>query len=309
MTVKLGRDTSGIDPVTQQKLENCDCATASSNSGVLNDKLREPVPHYNQSESEHVVQGNNNAWITLGRDRPGSRASGYGGKGHTQCGTIDLCVGRMGSKPKEMDGKGNKVLVDSNFSSDSARIYISQKTDIDRNFNLKAGSIGLAAGRSAVGIKADHVRIMGREGIKLVTKTDANNSQGGDVKSVLGVDLIAGNDDTDLQPFVKGSNMVLAQKRLVHHLDKLNGIVDGMLMIQMQFNAMLTGHWHHSPFFGIPTTPSIPLVASGIYTMLQHFMQTKMSLMTHKANLQMYKATYLTVTGGQWILSRYNNVN
>ena len=308
MSNKLGRDISGIDPITQKKLDDCACPMSSSSSGVLNDKMREPVPHYNQSEAEHVVQGNNNAWITLGRDRPGSRASGYGGKGHTQCGTIDLVVGRMGSKPKEMDGE-NKVIVDSNFGTDSARIYISQKTDIDRNFNLKAGSIGIANARSAVGIKADHVRIMGREGIKLVTKTDAENSQGGDVKSVLGIDLIAGNDDEDLQPIVKGSNMKEAMVRLVHHLDKLNGIVDGMLMIQMQFNAILTSHWHHSPFFGIPTTPSIPVVGSGIATMIQHFMQTKMSLMTHKANLQMYKATYLTVSGGKWILSRYNNVN
>ena len=50
-------------------------------------------------------------------------------------------------------------------------------------------------------------RIIGREGIKLITKTDNQNSQGGDVRSILGIDLIAGNDDSDLQPMVKGDNL------------------------------------------------------------------------------------------------------
>ena len=169
--------------------------------------------------------------------------------------------------------------------------------------------MGIANTKSSVVIKAAHVRLISREVIKLVTKTDAQNSQGGDVKAVSGIDLIAGIDDEDLQPIAKGTNLKEAMERLVHHLDKLNGIVDGMLMIQMQFNNTLTSHFHQSPFFGISTSPSIPCVSNGVQTMVKHLKDTKRSLMTHKANLQMYKGTYLTVSGSKWILSRYNNVN
>lgn len=277
--------------------------------GAFNAAVREPVPDYNASEAEKVIQGGNNSWIVLGRDRPNSLSSGYGGLGHTQSGAIDIVVGRMAPEPREVDENGEKLVVDSNFYTDAARIYISQKTDIDENFALVKGSLGNSNGKSGIGIKADHVRMVGREGIKLVTRTDLQNSIGGDVRSVGGIDLIAGNDDEDLQPFVKGTNMVEAMDQLVFHVSKLNGIVDSLLMVQMQFNQILTSHFHHSPFFGIPTSPSIPVVQGGAQTMLKHFKDTKRSLMTHKANLEFYKASYLTVSGDKWILSRYNNVN
>jgi hypothetical protein len=284
-------------------------ANPSSTEGAFNTPLREPVPIFNVSPSEKVISGGNNSYIVLGRDRPSVFASGYGGKGHTQCGSIDIVVGRMSPDPKEIDEDGNQIIVEPNFYSDAARIHISQKTDVDKNFGLVEGSLGNSEGRSAIALKADHIRLMGREGIKIITKTDLKNSRGGDVRSVGGIDLIAGNDDKDLQPFVKGKNMVEAMTEMVTQVDKLNGIVDSLLMIQMQFNKALSGHFHHSPFFGIPTSPSIPVVQAGVQVMLKHFKDTKKSLMAHKGNLQFYKASYLTVSGDKWILSRYNNVN
>lgn len=284
-------------------------ANQSSTEGAFNTPLREPVPIYNASPSENVISGGNNSYIVLGRDRPSVLASGYGGKGHTQCGSIDIVVGRMSPDPKEIDEDGNQIIVEPNFYSDAARIHISQKTDVDKNFGLVQGSLGNSEGRSAIALKADHIRLMGREGIKIITRTDLKNSRGGDVRSVGGIDLIAGNDDEDLQPFVKGKNMVEAMTEMATQIDKLNGIVDSLLMIQMQFNKALSGHFHHSPFFGIPTSPSIPVVQAGVQVMLKHFKDTKKSLMAHKGNLQFYKASYLTVSGDKWILSRYNNVN
>lgn len=111
-----------------------------------------------------------------------------GGKGHTQAGSIDFVVGRMASKPK--DG----VYVDSNFEIDAARIYLSQKTDVDKNFNLPNGSSGPAEAKSTVSLKADGIRIIGREGIKFVVGTDARNSQGGVVDTTFGIELLANVD-------------------------------------------------------------------------------------------------------------------
>jgi len=306
---KRAIDQVGGNQRETDRVEAAEGATQLGQRGVGGGQLREPLPLFLKSACEHVITGQNNTAIVLGRDRPASRLSGYGGKGDTQCGMIDLCVGRMGSSPKSQDKDGNQLWADPNMITDSARVYISQKTDIDANFGLTSGVVGKSKTKSAVCVKADAVRLVGRESIKLVTQTDKENSQGAEIKTVLGIDLIAGNDDEDMQPFVKGENMLLAMRRMVHHMNKLNGIVDGLLMYQFSFNAALTSHWHFSPFFGIPTSPSPTVVPSGIMTMMNHLLQTKKSLVMHKTNLQMYEKTYFYASGGKYINSRYNHVN
>lgn len=41
--------------------------------GTIGSILLEPIPHFNKTESEEVIQGKNNSWIVLGRDRPGNK--------------------------------------------------------------------------------------------------------------------------------------------------------------------------------------------------------------------------------------------
>src|SRR3990167_6579502 len=277
--------------------------------GIGGDPLYEPIPQYIKTASENVLENGHNAWIVLGRDRPAGRLSGYGGRGDTQAGSIDIVVGRMGSKSKAFSETGKRIWVDPDFENDAARIHVSQKTDVDANFKLPKGRIGNAKTRSAIALKADELRFIARGGIKLCTRVDKKNSQGGNIESISGVDIIAGNDDKDLQPMVKGDNLREALKRIVHHMDKLNGIVDSLLMAQMMFNTALTHHFHFSPFFGLPTTPSPPVVAAGIKTMIDHLTQTKTSLISHKVNLSLFKIAYLHPVGSNYISSRFNNVN
>ena len=199
--------------------------------------------------------------------------------------------------------------VNPNFTLDAARIYISQKTDIDENFGLVAGRVGAANTKSGIALKADGVRVIARDGIKLVTRTDRRNSQGGEIQSIAGIDLIAGNDDTELQPMVKGDNLVAAFEQLVSHVDALNGIVDSFLMSQMELNAFITTHFHVSPFLGIPNVPSPVVVPAGISTATRQLVQTKASLLTNKANLVTYKMNYFNPAGDKYINSRYNHTN
>ena len=63
----------------------------------------------------------------------------------------------------------------------------------------------LSDGKSAIAIKADGIRIIAREGIKLVTRTDAQNSQGGTVDGIEGISLIAGGDDKYIEPLLSSS--------------------------------------------------------------------------------------------------------
>jgi len=309
MTFKKAINTEGILNSAKVLLESAGLDGRLSVSGIAGDFVSEPVPEYISTNSEIVTKGKNNTWIVLGRDRPAGRLSGYGGIGDTQCGSIDIVVGRMGSKPLEIAENGEKVFVDQNITNDSARIYISQKTDIDKNFGLADGAVGESRAKSGIGIKADGIRIVAREGIKLVTRTDQFNSQGGEVKTISGIDIIANNDDDDLEPMVKGNSLAEGLSRLVKHVQDLASIVDSLLMIQNSFNESLTNHVHISPFFGQPTTPSPTVQPAGLQCMASHFSQTKASLVSHKKNLSNFKFKYLNPAGAAYINSRYNNVN
>lgn len=307
---KKAIDLNGLESGIQRHLENVDEKNRIHSRGIFGDKLVEPVPNYISTPSEKVINNSNNSWIVLGRDRMGSRLSGYGAKGDTHAASLDLVVGRLGSDARKVDNKGSQLWVDPNPMKDAARIYISQKTDADANFGLADGSVGDSKARSAVVVKADGVRIVAREGIKLVTGTDKKNSQGGSVRAISGINLIAGNDDTNLQPISLGNNLEDAMTRIVHHMDELSGIVDAMLMSQMEMNQAITQHYHISPFFAIPTTPAIDvLVPKGIKCLIEQLTKVKRSLVSFKINLANFKLTYLNPIGKKYINSRYNKTN
>lgn len=273
-------------------------------NGVFCSELIEPIPEFVKATCEKVYSGKNNNYIVMGRDRSGSRNSGYGGKGDTQASMIDIVVGRMADKPMD------NVYVDPSFKFDSARIYISQKADIDDYFGIAPGS-DHSKTKSAIGLKADAIRLVSRESIKLVAGgVDEKNSQGGDISSSkFGVDIIANNVDSDLQPMVKGNNLVDAMKRLAHHVHKLNGIVEGLLIEQDKLNKEIKDHWHISASPGKSTSTSPTLMLTAPITIWRHWSKTKTSLRTNRINLQNWEKNYLSKTGEGYINSRYNKVN
>ena len=121
--------------------------------------------------------------------------------------------------------------------------------------------------------------------------------------------LIANNNDLDLQPIPLGTNLAEAIKSLTEYVEGLAGIVDGILKAQMEFNKELISHTHRSPFYALDTTPSQPAARAGIRTMLQHTVMSKKDIYMFKWNLTNYKMDYLTAMGQSYINSRYNNTN
>jgi hypothetical protein len=264
--------------------------------------MTEPIPVFIDANCEKVNQ-HGNSWIVLGRDRPASRASGYGGQGHTQASSIDIVVGRNPT---------STVPVDPSFSSDAARIHISQKTDIDDNFNIEPSpwngkSKLYSKSVSAIGIKADAVRIIGDMGIKLVTRTSATNSKDGSI-ALNGIELIANNDDTDLQPMVRGDNMVEALAGLEEKISKLSALVLNFMKEQASYNNTIAAHTHVAPPAG-PTTPSIELVPAGINAAIA----TAESMVDNfKGRMNMninWHSKYLSPASSKYICSKYNKVN
>ena len=281
------------------------------NRGIYNEKLTEAEPIRVTADSEKQIR-KGNSWIVLGRDRPAGARTGYGGLGHHRAASIDMCVGPQGRDITEWDTKKReKVVINPDFQKDAARIYISAKSDIDENFQLTDGKVGNAKGKSAIGIKADGIRIVGREGVKIITKGgDTKNSRGCRMSSVAGIDLIAGNDDTDLQPLVKGNDLANGLMQLADLVNALNGILVGFMNSQMDYNRAIMKHHHYSPFFGKPTTaPLDTLMPKGAHTAMDQVSTSLADASLNKINLTNWKFNYCEPAGSLYINSRMNNTN
>ncbi len=328
-TVKKSIDKTGLSQEEAQ-LDPASSGTPSpgtmgKNLGIGGDHLVEPVPSFVQAKTEKVISNRYNSWIVLGRDRgdakESNRASGYGGKGHTQCASIDIVAGRMSPHPRSVGFKDEPLYCDPIFNTkatpygkvtDAARIYISQKTDIDDNFMLADGKIGKARARSAIGLKADGIRIMSREGIKLVTRADKMNSQGGNVNAIRGVDIIAGNNDQDddpIQPMVLGDNVVEAFNEMAEIVSELVGTTQSIINNVAALNTALSTHFHPSPFFGAPTLPSPTAQVACLASLVKLASVDTFSAAAAKFNLVKFKGDYLKPGSPKKIRSKYNNVN
>jgi len=299
-----------------------------STSGLFNTDVQDKLFTFKEAKGS-LRMNYKDADIVLGRDRPEGLASGYGGRGAMKAATIDLVVGRMASA---RGGKGPEegAVVHNSFGADAARIYISQLTNIDKNFGLSKGKkdkrMGYASnGRSAVGIKADHVRLIAREGIKIVTgpaqfkgfgSKGETNSRGGSLPTAGPIELIAGNNVEPkkirpglaarlegaqneiietLQPIAKGYN-------LADSLDELSAMVESIIGVLMNMTFI------HTTFYSAaaPSFASLPPLAgasaaagNATYQMLADLN----SLWQIRINKMMWKLNYLEPIGYKYICS------
>jgi hypothetical protein len=287
-------------------------------------KMLEHVPKFIKAPCELVVKNKNNAWIVLGRDRPDTLDSGKGGAGETKCGAIDIVVGRMGFDPD------SNASVHNNFKGDAARIYISQRTDVDRHFALPPGShsMGMVEERSAIAMKADEIRINARGGIKLVTGTYGNlNSSGQRENATEGIDLIAGGHDNDqfipfadplnpiterLQPLVKGTNLVDCLKEIVACIEGIHHTLEHCWEHQTKFNSSIMTHSHLGIAGIIPvsTAPDPVLATKAMETSLKTVVDGIIQLDYNLSNIvDVVEGMYLDPNGPRYICSDYNNTN
>jgi hypothetical protein len=227
-------------------------------AGRNNTNLNERLPKYAKAECETKYEGKNNTFIILGRDRSQGVDSGYGGKGHTRAGAIDIVVGVQGWDPSGKTAQKSFGTM-TNDVGDAARIYISQRADIDKYFGICTGFVGDSIADSAIGIKADSVRIMARKGIKIVTgqSPQLKTSLNGEIPLQYGIDLIAGNRDYNiqtksgkdlpltnsqifLQPIPKGYNLLDCLGDLLEAISLLITTFQDFAGRQTIINALLT---------------------------------------------------------------------
>jgi hypothetical protein len=275
--------------------------------GIACSNFSEDVPNFADAPCEEIIKGKHNTYIILGRDRPSDRNSGYGGRGTEKAGTIDIVVGRASSATTNKDANGEPLWANNNVWRDASRIYISQRTDVDANFGIVSGSSGIASNSPAIAIKSDHVRIVGRGSVKIVTGTDSlDGLNGKKLQKSPTIDLIGGNNE-DLQPVVKGNNLKEALIDITEKLDNVIGILSNFIKIQMEYNTSISNHTHFSPFFGQPTSPSPTLLTDGVKLTINNFKDNTTSLMAAKANILGLQTEYLLETGKKYINSSYVN--
>ena len=336
--------------MTKKKLEYNEGTLSPIGAGFDNEKLYEMVPNYVKASSEKEIKGENNARIILGRDRHSSIASGYGGKGHTRSGAIDIVVGLQGwspgenYKPAEVDKNGNIVkpeshgYADKNFGSmntgqpgDAARIYISQRADVDKYFDICDGYVGQSIADSAIAMRADSIRIMANKGIKIVTGKNppGRNSLDGKIKVTYGIDLIAGNRDFKsgieqklaarlnpfgfkppyLQPIPKGDNLVHFLDSVVKNILLLNSIQAGLLMIiPLLSNAVLSPKMGLGPTGPVTTFPGFTDLSS-VSSYLSLVSKQMGKLIQAQKNMTGKRINCLEKGGKFYINSRHNRTN
>tara|TARA_R110002020_G_scaffold93344_2_gene225227 strand:- start:12517 stop:13515 length:999 start_codon:yes stop_codon:yes gene_type:complete len=272
--------------------------------GPLNTGVASKIISHIRSGAETIMQnGDRNAFIIFGEDRPAGRGSGYGGIGASPSskGTnrITLTVGKM-ARASGGEGPKDGTFADPSPFGDAAKIYIADMTDADKNFGFCDTEVGNVKGQSAIVNFADQVRIFGVGGVQISTgqpqaKTGPDgvtNSQGGKMPLAPPIILSAGNVDyiqkhpmSDgpysqipvIQGVVKGDSMILCIRKLAEILDDIIGALIRLGTFQGIFASAL----------GIQVPPAVnphyPAICQSMTReTFESFLMTLISLRTEK---------------------------
>jgi len=325
-----GKRTATVRAVaTSQDLIDQGTKVNKAMGGPGNTPMPQPFITYNRAQNEKVIS-HSNAHIIFGQDRPSHEYSGAGGKGFMGADTIDLVCG-LSAKALGADGPCDGMIVNKNFTSDAARVYISGLTMVDTYFGIARESGDPEVPCSAIGMKADKVRIFGQQGVKIVTGRAQGSkglgfigdrtSKGGLFQQAAFIDLVAGNNvegrtlqlpkmakefitflgigwDTDvsyLQPAVKGENLMYALMELAELVDSIVGVLMTTNLVAAACAASIAAN----PAMVLGgQTPSLVAACAGLTNF--GFMPT----WSQKGQILAWKKAYLDSHGSRPICSK-----
>lgn len=220
--------------------------------GVDGDVNVQIVPKLNYPPfGEENLYGPYGSGIRMGTDRINERKDfqyghGYGGIAAVGCSAVDIYAGL--DSWDVADGTIPNKKVNPNTARDASRVYISSMCDVDDQFDIPEGKTGSPKGKSAAVVISDHTRIVGREGVKIVSGIGLFNSKHKRILSVPNIELIAGNVSPDnLEPIPKGNKLKQAIDTIIDRINDVSKDVQNFLQFQMKFNTVLMTHTHPSP--------------------------------------------------------------
>lgn len=317
----MGKKTSSIEGATKRKDNIGDPKYYTNVSGFGGDSINENNATFYQLKNEKVIRGKNDCEIVLGRDRPSGPFSGYGGLGYTRASSIDIVVGRTNNNYSKQNSESLEkgVFLNPDFDNDSARIHISQKTNIDDNFKLPFSSVySKGVGNSGIGLKADNIRVIARENIRLIAGERRVDSSGLSIPGG-GIELIAINpkdnfeqstDPPVMQPIPKGTNLERALQEALSLIDILSGLLQEYVKEQSKMNQYLASHTHLETFFGNQGIPSIDVQAPMVQYSINTFNNITKKIMDFKlGKLPEFKNKFTESVSPHYINSSYHFLN
>lgn len=287
--------------------------------GSMHSAWFEQMPSYQAGEAEYVlpdrfysdpVDGGGvrklNCSIVFGRDRQNHLLSGYGKSPGFACAAIDIVAGRYSGAVKRK-GRVTKYpeylnrdnYVGPNFCTDASRIYISQKTKIDTYFGLPPGESGDTEGEAGIGIKSDHVRVIGRNTIKIFAgRGQFSNIPGGERDSngekLLDprIELMAGNVD-ELHPMVLGENLRDLLKEMLDMISTISGLMLQQNSQMIDMHTAIAQHFHQGAGAGSVVTFPDPILAARSFSKIPRKLQVITDRVTNKVNAKILGINYL----------------
>jgi len=268
-------------------------------SGLMNTPIRSESWGYQRPQGTWMVN-NDGAYITAGAVPPVGLTSGLSAQGAPSP-TIDLVVGRNAAA-RGGEGPAKDSIIDNNFGTDAARIYISRLTDIERYFGLAKRDGDYRGDRSGIGVKADRVAVIGREGVKIVTGKmqggdygpyGETNSLGGRIVSPAPkIELVAGNDFENVQGVALGETTRDAFRELHDIIQDLWSALYNFAMLQTAWDGVVGV----SPLVWYPAGAA-PKIMGNINLVMSSLYATRVNLMTWNFN-------YTNSGGKTYIVSR-----
>ena len=268
-----------------------------------NENRHEVQPVVNRagvSSNNYVIENRHNASIVLGRDME------YDVLNDTDIGMVDISAGRipncnsLGIQLTEDEGATETC---GDMIADAAKIYLSQKTDIDALYGFTPTNPSVS--RSAVGIKADAVRLVSRDpaaGIRLIVQPDSTgpragkNSQGGKATGVkAGVDLVGPGKET-LQSMVKSDDLAKSLGKLVKYVEQLEIMVWDFMRLQKAWNRVAAPSVPIEAFYAQRGIGDPILMKKNAKTSLDMFSYVENSGRSIRKSLSDYKVEDLGLT-------------
>ena len=207
------------------------------------------------------------ARIVLTRDNFGHRATGIGGAGGTKCEAIDIVAGSLSSSKTLKDGNTQSRA---NFAEDGARLYLTERGDVNAYFaTAKSDTPGVAAdskGVSGAGLKADHTLIIGRQRVRILaglSKYDGGERLvDGNSEFMPRIEIGATSSEKHHQA-VLGNNLVKYLEKISDQITELSEKILRVKLDLTQYQAQMAFHTHPAagvggvvtfpdPFFAIP---------------------------------------------------------
>ena len=254
----FARPFSFLEPLQDKIDKGENFNSIPGDSGLLHSGTPRKHLTFREAANNSVIQ-HYGAYIVMGSDRLGHLGTGAGASGFSGTDSIDMVVGRGANlnagniKKGEPAGPPDGFIVGPLPTSDAARIYISSKTNLDKHFGIDTSPRDSHVGSnkhllSGIALKADDVRMIARNNVKIVTGLNQGytggkekNSLGGDSPQAGTISLIGGNYTDSmlnwcgifqpggpiqsvpyLQPAIKGHNLVMCLYSLYHYVDLIN---------------------------------------------------------------------------------------